>query len=104
MNDSTARSDRRTGVRVNLTLPPEVGRALSRVAEAAGTGRASFVREWLVGLTPQLVQMAEALEAARAGQVDGLRIISDSLRQSTNEANQAQLELGRLRRVLRSRK
>jgi len=96
--------DRRTGVRVNLTLPPEVDRVLQRLADAAGTGKASFVREWLIGMTPQLQGMAEALEAARAGQVDSLTMISKTLRSSVEHAEQAQLELGKVRRIARKKR
>lgn len=95
--------DRRTGVRVNLTLPPEVDRVLQRLADAAGTGKASFVREWLVGMVPQLVATAEALEAARAGQADALSLMAKGLRSATKQAEQAELELTRTRRMMRKK-
>ncbi|WP_221444396.1 hypothetical protein, partial [Rhodanobacter sp. MP7CTX1] len=94
----------RVGGRVNLTLPPEVDLVLGRLAEAAGTGKASFVREWLVSMTPQLVQMAEALEAAKAGQMDSLSMMSKTLRGAVQGGQQAQLELTKLRAVVRKRK
>lgn len=90
----------RTGVRVNLTLPPDLDRVLQRVADAAGTGKASFVRELLLGMVPQLVQSAEALEAARAGRADALTMMSKTLRSSVNDAQQAQLELTKFRRIM----
>ena len=91
----------RVGGRVNLTLPPEVDMVLGRLADAAGTGKASFVREWLVSMTPQLAQMAEALEAARAGQMDSLSMMSKTLRGAVQGGQQAQLELTKLRAVVR---
>lgn len=96
--------DRRTGVRVNLTLPPEVDRVLQRVADAAGTGKASFVREWLVTMSPQLVSIAEALEAARAGNADAFGLMAKGLRNAVGDAQQAELELTRARRMARKRK
>lgn len=90
----------RTGVRVNLTLPPDLDAVLQRVADAAGTGKASFVRELLLGMVPQLVQSAEALEAARAGRADALTLMSKNLRSSVDAAEQAQLELGKVRRIM----
>lgn len=93
--------DRRVGTRVNLTLPPEVDHVLTRLADAAGTGKASFVREWLVSMTPQLGQMADALEAAKAGQMDSLSMMSKTLRGAVQGGQQAQLELTKLRAVVR---
>lgn len=103
MHAAIPRVDRRTGARVNLTLPPEVDRVLGRLADAAGTGKASFIREWLVTMTPQLEQMAEALETVRAGQVDGLALLSKSLRGSIDQGKQAQLDLGKVRAMVRKR-
>jgi predicted DNA-binding protein len=86
---------------VNLTLPPEVDRVLTRLASAAGTGKASFVREWLVTMTPQLQGMAEALEAARAGQVDSFTMMAKTMRSAVQGGQQAELELKTLRRMVR---
>ena len=97
-------ADRRQGPRVNLTLPPEVDAVLGRLADAAGTGKASFVREWLVSMLPQLGQMAEGLEAARAGQMDSLSMMSKTLRGAVQGGQQAQRELGKRRAVVRKRK
>lgn len=101
MSTSPPRGDRRTGARVNLTLPPEVDHVLTRLADAAGTGKASFVREWLVSMTPQLGQMADALEAAKAGQMDSLSMMLKTLRGAVQCGQQAQLELSRVRAVVR---
>ncbi len=94
-------ADRRQGPRVNLTLPPEVDLVLGRLADAAGTGKASFVREWLVSMLPQLGQMADALEAAKAGQMDGLSMMAKSLRGAVDRGQQAQLELKSATRAIR---
>jgi hypothetical protein len=91
----------RTGKRFNLTLPPEVALQVQRVAEAGGTGGASFIRELLIGATPQLKSMADALEATRAGQVDGLAMISKMLRSTINAGEQTQLDLKTSARAMR---
>jgi predicted DNA-binding protein len=96
--------DRRTGVRVNLTLPPEVDHVLARVAEAAGTGKSSIVRELLVSMVPQLGEMAAALEGLRAGQVDSLAAVSKALRGVGDRTAQAELELKSLRAMARKRR
>ena len=96
-----ASADRRTGARVNLTLPPEVDHVLARLAAAAGTGKASFVREWLVSMTPQLQGMAEALEAARAGQVDSFTLMAKTMRGAVHRGEQAELELKTMRAMAR---
>ena len=96
--------DRRTGVRVNLTLPPELDRVLQRVADAAGTGKASFVREWLLGAQPALVEMAQALEMAREGNIDGLSLMSKTMRRALDQGEQAQLELGKVRAIARKKR
>ena len=101
MESSSKREDRRVGVRVNLTLPLEVDRVLSRLADAAGTGKASFVRELLVSMVPQLGEMAGALEGLRAGQVDSLAAVSKALRGVSDRTEQAQLELQTLRAMPR---
>lgn len=91
---------RRTGARVNLTLPPEVDRVLERFAAAAGTGKATIVREWLIGAAPMFDEMATALEAARKGQSNSLAMMSKALRGSINQGEQAELELGRVRAAM----
>lgn len=93
--------DRRTGVRVNLTLPPEVDVLLERIAKAAGTGKASFVREWLLSMAPQLADMARALEMAKEGQMDGLAVMAKSLRSAVKGGEQAELELRQVRAMAR---
>jgi predicted DNA-binding protein len=92
------------GRRVNLTLPPEIDQVLTRLADAAGTGKASFVREWLIGMAPELLKMAEALEAVRAGQVDSLSMLSEGLRGAVLKGQQAELELSHFRAAPRLRK
>lgn len=95
--------DRRTGVRVNLTLPPEVDYALQRVAVAAGTGKSSFVRELLSNMVPQLHAIADGIEAAKQGQSDGLAMLAKGLRASIQQGEQAELELGKVRAMARKR-
>jgi hypothetical protein len=104
MNSPSGRSGVRTGVRVNLTLPPEVDHVLGRVAGAAGTGKASFVRELLIGMVPQLKATADALEATRESQSAGLAIMAKALRGTLDEAQQTEMELGKARRMVRKRK
>lgn len=96
-----SRERRPQGARVNLTLPPEIDRVLGRLADAAGTGKASFVREWLITMSPQLQSMAEALEAARAGQVDSFAMMAKTMRSAIHGGQQAELELKTLRAMAR---
>lgn len=99
--DRPRTSPDRTGKRINLTLPPEVAYQIQRIADAGGTGSASFVRELLIGATPQLKTIADALEATRAGQVDGLTMISKMLRQQLDNSEQVELDLKTTARAIK---
>jgi hypothetical protein len=52
-------------------------------------------------MTPQLQGMAEALEAARAGQVDSFTMMAKTMRSAVQGGQQAELELKTLRRMVR---
>jgi hypothetical protein len=91
----------RTGKRFHLTLPQELSRQIVRAAAAGGTGPSSLIREILIGATPQIKAMADALEATRAGQVDGLTMISKMLRESVDGAEQVELDLKTAARAMR---
>lgn len=93
----------RQGPRVNLTLPPDLDAILHRLGELTGTGKASFVRQWLIGIQPQLVDMVRALELAQAGNIDGLNVMAKAVRSAVSQGEQAELELQRVRRVARRR-
>ena len=91
------------GPRVNLTLSPEMDALLGRIAAATGTGKASFVRQWLEQMRPQLVGLVEALEQVAEGNIDGLLTMQKAVRSAVQMGQQAELNLGKTRRVLRRR-
>lgn len=89
--------DKRT--RVALSLPPEVLAVLDRLAAITGTGRATVLREWLLEGLPMFVQMADALEQAKAGQRDALELMANALQEAAGEVNQASLDLRENKRL-----
>lgn len=96
------RSARPQGPRVNLTLTPELDRLLDRISAATGTGKATFVREILLGAMPQLEQMASALELVQSKQIpEGLAHMARALRDASGAVEQQELELTKLRRAAR---
>lgn len=98
---SQDRSRRSQGPRVNLTLPPDLDALLGRLGDLAGTGKASFVRQWLVQMQPQLVEMVRALEMAQAGNLDALTVMAKAVRGAVAQGEQAELQLTKVRRAAR---
>ena len=90
--------DRRTGERVNLTLPPEVVRVLDRLSAASGQGRATIVRELLTDALPQLSQMALAIEMAKRKNVDAFKVLADTMHAVGVQASQLELDIRSQRR------
>lgn len=89
------------GPRVGITVTPELDAVLARIAEATGTGKASFIRQWLVAMLPQLEALARALELAKDGPLDSLKLLQDTLRGAIAQGEQAELELTKVRRAAR---
>lgn len=94
----------RNGTRVNLTLPDEVIRVLDRMGAVTGAGRATIIREWLVEASPQLAEMARALEMAQQKNVDAFKVIADGMRSTSNAASQLEMDLRKQRRAAMRKK
>lgn len=83
----------------------EVDAAIGRIADATGTGKASFIREMLIGSLPHLLAIAEAAELATKQQVpDSLRLLSKTLRGAVAQGEQQQLELTKATRAVQRKK
>jgi metal-responsive CopG/Arc/MetJ family transcriptional regulator len=96
--------DRRTGIRVNLTLPREVVDVLDRITKVTGVGRASFIRELLQDGLPQFQQMAHALELAKNKNVDVYRVMAETARDLSDSVDQLSLDIKTdRRRAMRKR-
>jgi len=91
----------RTGIRVNLTLPPEVVATLDRMAAITGAGRASIVREWLIEAHPMLSQMADALELASRKNLDAFSVMAQAVKGVAQQTDQLQLDIKRTGRAMR---
>lgn len=95
---------RTTGIRVNLTLPPDAVAVLDRIAAASGTGRATMLREVVIDGLPMFKQMADALEAAKAKNLDAFSMMSTTIDQLAGETQQMSLEMKRTSRRMRRKK
>lgn len=94
----------RTGIRINLTLPPEVVATIDRMAKVTKAGRASIIREFLVEARPGLDEMAGALELAAAKNVDAFKLLSKTLDNSITQSQQLSLDIKRTHRRMRRKK
>lgn len=93
------------GTRVNLTLTPETDAVLVRLAAASGVGKATWVGQWLEQCSPQLVQLALAMEQANRGNFDAFGTAIDALRAAKGRADQVEMDLTVKRRAaMRKRK
>jgi hypothetical protein len=91
--------------RVNLTLTSEVVAVLDRMGKHSGAGRATIIREWLIEGLPHLELLADAMEMAAKKNIDAFKVMSDTLKDLTNDADQMQLEIKSARRAaMRKRK
>lgn len=79
--------------RIALTVPPELDAVLGRIAAATGTGKATFVREWLCEAMPQLAGLATAMEMAKNQNTEAFTVLAQVLREATGKADQAALDL-----------
>ena len=90
--------------RVNLTLPPETIAVLDRLSKVTRAGRATIIREWMIGATPMFAEMATAAEMAAAKNIDALKVMGDVLRDAAGQANQLELEIKREHRAARRKR
>ena len=89
----------RTGTRINLTIPPETVRAIDRMCSASGVGRATFIRELLVGMEGHINGLAQAMELAKQNNLDAFSKMADTLRDVSNASSQLELDVRRQRRA-----
>lgn len=95
----------RTGTRINLTLPPETVRAIDRMCDAGGVGRATFIRELLVGMEDHIHGLADAVEMAKQSNIDAFAKMASTLRNVNAQTEQLELEIKRTHRAaMRKRK
>lgn len=95
---------RRVGERVHLTLPADVMAAVDRMATAGGVGRATLIRELLEGQVPAMLEMARAVELAKAKNIEAFKVVSDALRDVTAQADQMQLDIKRTKRAFQRKR
>lgn len=68
----SSKPSKRTGTRVNLTLPDELHDLIKRLADQTpGQTVAGFIRDHLQQLTPHFLQMDAALRAERVEDAEG---------------------------------
>jgi hypothetical protein len=95
----------RTGTRINLTIPPETVRAIDRMCAAAGVGRATFIRELLIGMESHIEHLAESIELAKQNNLDAFSRMASVLRNVASSSSQLELDLKRTHRAaMRKRK
>ena len=95
----------RTGIRINLTIPSVTVRAIDRMCAASGVGRATLIRELLVGMEPQLHELSEAMEMAKQNNVDAFGKMAKIMRAVGSNTEQLELEIKRTHRAaMRKRK
>lgn len=88
----------RLGVRVNLTLTPELVAILDRIQFRTGTGRATLLREMLEANIGTFTTMADALDLAAEKKLDAFSILAQSLDDLQEQAGQMSLDIKRTRR------
>lgn len=88
----------RAGVRVNLTLTPELVATLDRISARTGAGRATLLREMIEGNLSTFVTMADALDLAAAKKIDAFAVLSRTMDDVAQQAGQLSLDIKRTRR------
>lgn len=88
----------RAGVRVNLTLTPELVATLDRISHRTKTGRATILREMLESALPTFVTMADALDLAAAKKADAFSLLARAMDDTAEAAGQLSLDIKRTRR------
>lgn len=85
--------------RVNLTLPDDVIEALDRMGKVTGSGRATIIRELIIGNVGLLGEMAQALELASQKNTDAFTVMANSMRDVASQAGQLELDIKKQRRA-----
>lgn len=91
----------RSGIRINLTLPPGLVSEIDRIAALTDSARATVIREWLVTATPGISEMADTLALAKTNQQKALQVLQETLIGASNDAHQLALDIKQTRRRLR---
>ena len=94
----------RIGIRINLTLPPDVVVVLDRIANVTGAGRATLLREFICEALPGLGGMAQALELAQQKNTDAFTVLAKTLDKTVHDSQQLSLDIKRTRRRMRRKK
>ena len=94
----------RAGVRVNLTLTPELVGTLDRISSRTGTGRATLLREMLEMNLGTFVTMADALDLAAEKKLDAFSMLARTMDDLQETAGQLSLDIKRTRRRAMRRK
>jgi predicted DNA-binding protein len=94
----------RAGVRVNLTLTPELVGTLDRISSRSGTGRATLLREMLEANLATFVMMADALDLAAEKKTDAFKMLAAAMDDAAEQAGQLSLDIKRTRRRAMRRK
>jgi hypothetical protein len=89
-----------SGPRINLTVPPELDALLGRIAAGMGTGKASVVTRFMVESIEGLTAVAEAIELAKQGNVDSLKLVEKALDNSAAHSQQLSLSISKKRRAM----
>lgn len=88
----------RAGVRVNLTLTPELVATLDRIQLRTGTGRATLLREMLEANLGTFATMADALDLAAEKKLDAFTVLARAMDEAADQAGQLSLDIKRTRR------
>lgn len=91
----------RIGIRVNLTLPPELVAILDRIGAVTSAGRASILREFLIEAAPGFEDIARALELAQANNLDAFKVLTKTLDKTVADSQQLKLDIKGTRRRMR---
>ena len=94
----------RTGIRIGLTLPPDLVATLDRMSAVTSAGRASLIREFLIEAHPGLQEMATALEMAASQNADAFKLLAKTLDNSVKQSQQLSLDIKRTSRRMRRKK
>lgn len=91
----------RIGIRVNLTLPPEVVAIIDRMGAVTGAGRASILREFICESADGFADIATALEMAAAKNTDAFKVLAKTIDKTVSDSQQLSLDIKRTRRRMR---
>jgi len=87
--------------RVAVMLKPETYQALKAMAKAGGVSMSAFVAGVLDEMTPQLRQMAEAMQMVKRDRIEALDSMGAMLADLLHEGTAASVEIHQKRQALR---